>query len=41
MIHIELEKNQMKSVFDIDYNFRTAILGENGIGNQLYCAIAL
>lgn len=34
MIHIELEKLDGKISFDIDQNFRTAILGENGIGKS-------
>lgn len=34
MIHIELEKESNEIAFDIDYNFRTAILGENGIGKS-------
>ena len=32
MIHITLEKNDLDISFDIDTNFRTVILGENGIG---------
>lgn len=32
MIQITLEKNDIEMSFDIDTNFRTAILGENGIG---------
>ncbi|MFA6390968.1 MAG: ATP-binding cassette domain-containing protein [Patescibacteria group bacterium] len=32
MIHVTLDKKETEISFDIDINFRTAILGENGIG---------
>lgn len=34
MIRIKLEKNSNEITFDIDYNFRTVLLGENGIGKS-------